>query len=108
MVLTQPSSYEEPVSEQVHQSWAGKAYRNICEQKDISINRNHNLSQLLDLHATKVCSLMSKASRRTVSSTVGHLARANWDRRPINEDVLATLIAISYKQCLVMKFTLPK
>lgn len=82
--------------------WAGKAYQNICKQQHVRIRQNDNL-QVRDLHATKVCSLVLIAFRKAVSSTVGHFARANWDRRPISEHVLVTLIAINCKNYLVIK-----
>lgn len=82
--------------------WAGKAYQNICKQQHVRIRQNDNL-QVRDLHATKVCSLVSIAFRKAVSSTVDHFARANWDKRPSSEHVLVTLIAINCKNYLVIK-----
>lgn len=62
-----------------------------------------NLVQVFDLQATKVCSLVSMAARKLVSSTIAHFARAIRARRLSSEHDLVTLIAMYYTHCLEIK-----
>lgn len=58
---------------------------------------------MLDLHTTKVCSLVSMAFRKAVSSTISPFARAIEARRPISEHDLVTLIVMNYIYCLEIR-----
>lgn len=95
MFLTQlPMVHDCLISGDIDQFWTEKMYQYIYREQQVRLNPRYGLVGLRDLHATRVCSFVSMASRKPGSSTVGHFASAVCPRRLIKEHVVVALIAI--------------